>query len=211
MYHLMIGQPEWPRPESPGFTAILVVDVQRDFCLGGALAVPDGDRVVGVLNQILRAAHARRLTLYATRDWHPHNSRHFLAGGRTWPAHCIAGSAGARFHPDLDLPEGTLIVSKGIEADSDGYSAFEGRLENGTSLSDDLRQRGITHLITGGLATDYCIRHSVLDAMQKGWHVTVVTDAIAAVELTPGDGERALAKMRAGGAEFRRSTELDLV
>ena len=190
-------------------TAILVVDVQRDFCQGGALAVPDGDRIVSVLNTVLQAAHTRGLPIYATRDWHPVDSTHFLAGGGVWPAHCVAGSPGAQFHPDLRLPDGTLIVSKGTEANSDGYSAFEGCLDDGTTLADDLRRRGITHLVTGGLATDYCVRHSVLDAIRGGWRVTLVTDAIEAVELTPGDGERALAEMRDAGAELKTSAELD--
>ena len=190
-------------------TAILVVDVQRDFCQGGALAVPDGDRIVSVLHTVLQAAHTRGLPIYATRDWHPVDSTHFLAGGGVWPAHCVAGSPGAQFHPDLRLPDGTLIVSKGIEASSDGYTAFEGTLDDDTALADDLRRRGVTHLVTGGLATDYCVRHCVLDAMRQGWSVTLVTDAIAAVELTSGDGERALAEMRSAGAELRRSTELD--
>ena len=208
MYHLMIGL---PAPEDVTVTAVLVVDVQLDFCPGGALAVPGGDRVVPVLNQILRAAHARRLTVYATRDWHPRASSHFLSGGGPWPVHCVAGSPGARFHPDLRLPEGTQVVSTGIESTSNGYSAFEGCLDDGTALADDLRRRGITHLVAGGLATDYCVRHSVLDAMRRGWRVTLVTDAIAAVDLTPGDGELALADMRAGGAALRPSTELDLI
>ena len=206
----MIGQPQ---PSDQGddatVTAVLVVDVQRDFCPGGALAVADGDRVVPVLNEVLRAANARGLPLYATRDWHPPDSSHFLARGGAWPVHCVADSPGAQFHPDLRLPDGTLIVSKGTEANSDGYSAFEGCLDDGTPLAHDLRRRGITHLVTGGLATDYCVRHSVLDAIGKGWHVTLVTDAIAGVELTPGDGERALAEMRGAGAELSRSAELD--
>jgi len=206
----MIGLSESHGPEDAAGTAILVVDVQRDFCPGGALAVPDGDRVVPVLNQVLHASHARQLTVYASRDWHPPGSSHFLPGG-AWPVHCVAGSPGARFHPDLRLPGGTLIVSKGIDADSDGYSAFEGCLNDGTMLADDLRRRGVTHLVIGGLATDYCVRHSVLDAIRKGLRVTLVTDAIAAVQLTPGDGERALAEMHAAGTELRRSTELALV
>ena len=204
----MTGQPESGGPEDGTITAVLVVDVQRDFWPDGALAVPNGDRVVPVLNQILRAAHARRLTVYATRAWPPSDSSHFLGGGGAWPVHCVAGSPGARFHPDLRLPGGTLIVSKGIDADSDGYSAFEGCLDDGTMLADDLRRRGVTHLVIGGLATDYCVRHSVLDAIRGGWRVTLVTDAIAAVELTPNDGEQALAEMRAAGAELKTSAEL---
>ena len=204
----MTGQPESRGPEGVTVTAVLVVDVQRDFCPDGALAVPNGDRVVPVLNQILRAAHARRLTVYATRDWHPSDSSHFLAGGGPWPVHCVAGSPGARFHPDLRLPEGTQVVNKGMTANSDGYSSFEGCLDDGTTLAHDLRHRGITHLVTGGLATDYCIRHSVLDAIRRGWRVTLVTDAIAAVELTPNDGEQALAEMHAAGAELKTSAKL---
>ena len=205
----MIGQPD-PGPDDRAVTALLVVDVQQDFCPGGALAIPAGDRIVPVLNQILRAADTRRLAVYATRDWHDHASSHFLGGGGPWPVHCVADSPGARFHADLDLPDGVLIVNKGTTADSDGYSAFEGCLVDGTALADDLRRGGITHLVVGGLATDYCIRHSVLDAIREGWHVTLVTDAIAAVDLTPGDGERALEEMRGAGAELRQSSELDL-
>ncbi len=197
----MIGQ--------PAVTAILVVDVQRDFCPGGALAVSGGDRVVPVLNQILLAAHSRRIAIYATRDWHPSDSSHFLAGGGPWPVHCIAGSPGACFHADLGLPEDALIVNKGTTPKSDGYSAFEGCLADGTPLADNLSHRGITNLVIGGLATDYCIRHSVLDAIRGGWRVTLVTDVIEAVELTPGDGKRALAEMRDAGADLLRSTELD--
>ena len=206
----MIGQFESLAAPAGAVTAVLVVDVQRDFCPGGALAVPDGDRVVPVLNRVLHAAHARGLACYATRDCHPPGSSHFLSGGGPWPVHCVAGSDGARFHADLRLPEGTQIVSKGLEANSDGYSAFAGCLDDGTPLASDLRRRRVTHLVIGGLATDYCVRHSVLDAIQQGWRVTLLTDAMAAVERTPGDGERALAEMRDAGADLSRSAELDL-
>ena len=207
----MIGQFERPAAPDDAVTAVLLIDVQRDFCPGGALAVPDGDRVVPVLNRVGHLAHALGLALYAPRDWHPPDSSHFVAGGGPWPVHCVAGSHGARFHADLRLPEGTLIVSKGLEARSDGYSAFVGCLDDGTPLALDLRRRGVTHLVIGGLATDYCVRHTVLDAIQQGWRVTLLTDAIAAVERTPGDGERALTEMRDAGAELRRSAELEFV
>ena len=207
----MIEQSGWPVVPGDAATAVLVIDVQRDFCPGGALAVQDGDRVVPVLNRVLHAAQARGLALYATRDWHPPDSSHFLASGGPWPVHCVAGSSGAQFHRDLRLPDGSQIVSKGTEAHSDGYSAFEGGLDDGTALANDLRRRGVTHLIAGGLATDYCVRRSVLDALQRGWRVTLLTDAIASVELTPGDGERALAEIRDAGAELRRSAELAFI
>lgn len=125
--------------------------------------------------------------------------------------HCVAGSRGAQFHPDLRLPDGTEIVSTGTEADSDGYSAFEGTLDDGTPLAEDLRRRGITHMVAGGLATDYCVRHSVLDAIRGGWRVTLVTDAIAAVDLKPGDGAHALEEMRTAGAELCRSADLEFL
>ena len=192
------------------FTALLVVDVQRDFCVGGALAVPAGDQVVEVLNRVLATAHDRGLTCYATRDWHPANSQHFLPHG-PWPVHCVAGTAGARFHPDLRLPTDTVIVNKGTEIDGDGYSAFDGCLDagSGTVLADDLARRGVTHLVIGGLATDYCVRASVLDALTAGFDVTLLLDAVAAVDQTAGDGQRALDEMTAAGATLTTAETMD--
>ncbi len=186
-----------------------MIDVQRDFCSGGALAVPAGDAVVPVLNDVLRAAADRRLPVYASRDWHPASTRHFVSGGGVWPVHCVAGGDGARFHPDLRLPAGAGVVSKGVEADEDGFSAFDGRLEDGRTLEESLRASGVTHVLAGGLATDYCVRHTVLDALRKGWRVTLLTDAIAAVDLEPGDGPRALEEMREAGAMLRTSADLE--
>ncbi len=188
---------------------MLVIDVQRDFCAGGALAVPGGDSVVPVLNDVIRGAAERRMPVYASRDWHPTASRHFVAGGGVWPVHCVADSEGARFHPDLRLPIDTAVVSKGVDADEDGFSAFDGRLEDGTTLEESLRTAGVARLLVGGLATDYCVRHTVLDALGKGWPVTLLTDAVAAVNLRPDDGARALERMRAAGAVLRTSVDLE--
>ena len=185
-----------------------MIDIQRDFCSGGALAVPAGDSVVPVLNRVIRGAVDRHMPVYASRDWHPAPSRHFVTGGGIWPVHCVAGSDGARFHPDLELPAGAGIVSKGVEPDADGFSAFEGRLDDGTTLEESLRASGITRLLAGGLATDYCVRHTVLDALRKGWQVTLLTDAIAAVDLEPDDGPRALQEMQAAGAVLRAWADL---
>ena len=199
-------------PHSPGAgpaTAVLVIDLQRDFCPGGALAVPDGDSVVPVLNRVLREAADRRAPVFASRDWHPASSRHFVTGGGIWPVHCVAGSRGAGFHPDLRLPPGAAVVSKGVGPDEDGFSAFDGRLDDGTTLEESLRAAGVTRLLAGGLATDYCVRATVLDALRKGWPVTVLTDAIAAVDLEPDDGSRALQEMQAAGATLRASAGLD--
>lgn len=189
-------------------TAVLVIDVQRDFCSGGALAVTAGDAVVPVLNDVLRGAADRRMPVYASRDWHPAASRHFVTGGGVWPVHCVADSDGARFHPDLRLPIDTAVVSKGVDADEDGFSAFDGRLQDGITLEESLLAAGVARLLVGGLATDYCVRHTVLDALRKGWPVTLLTDAVSAVDLQPGDGARALEEMRAAGAALRASAEL---
>ena len=190
--------------------ALLVVDVQRDFCAGGALAVPAGDVVVGPLNRLIEQSHTAGVPVYASRDWHPVESRHFEPRGGPWPIHCVAGTAGAAFHPELRLPPDAIVVSKGQDPDSPGYSAFEGQTPDGTALLQDLQTRGVEHLYVGGLATDYCVRASVLDALNAGLRVTVATDAIAGVELASGDAERALQEMQTSGAELTRSEKIRL-
>lgn len=181
-------------------SALLIIDVQRDFCPGGALAAPAGDRVVAPLNRCLDEAAAHGWPVYASRDWHPPVTRHFRDYGGEWPVHCVEHTAGADFHPALRLPTTAVIVSKGRSADRPGYSAFEGSTPDGRTLADDLRAKGIEHLYVGGIATDYCVRHSVLDARRAGFDVTVVADAIAGVDVAPGDSARALEEMRAAGA-----------
>jgi nicotinamidase/pyrazinamidase len=189
-------------------SALLIVDVQNDFCKGGALEVAGGDEVVAPLNRLADRAGALGLPIYASRDWHPRDSKHFVTGGGTWPVHCVAGTPGAQLHPDLRLPASAMIVSSGTSPDEDGYSAFDGTVAGRGGLAEDLRARGVTHLIVGGLATDYCVRASVLDARREGLDVTVVTDAVRAVNVEPGDGERALREMQEAGAELRRSEEI---
>jgi nicotinamidase/pyrazinamidase len=193
-----------------GRAALLVVDVQNDFCEGGALAVPHADRAVRALNVVIDAAAASGMTIYASRDWHPVESTHFTTKGGPWPVHCVRGTSGARFHPDLRLPPTAIIVSKGERPESAGYSAFEGRTADGRPLLDDLKARGIHHLYVGGLATDYCVRHSVLDALGAGLRVTVLEDGVAGVDVTPGDSARALDEMRGQGAEVSRGAALAL-
>jgi len=181
--------------------ALLIVDVQNDFRPGGALAVRDGDRVVPVLNRLAGRASALGIPVYATRDWHPPDTKHFAERGGKWPVHCVAGTEGARLHPDLQLPPGALIVSKGTSTEDDGYSAFEGNIAGRGSLLADLRARGIDEVVIGGLTTDYCVRLSALDARRFGLGAIVISDAIGAVDASPGDGDRALAEMRAAGVE----------
>jgi nicotinamidase/pyrazinamidase len=185
-------------------SALLVVDVQRDFCPGGALAVPEGDRVVPVLNRRIAEATARGWPVYASRDWHPAVTSHFKAYGGEWPPHCVQDTEGASFHPDLRLPDSAIVISKGEAPERPGYSAFEGRTPDGRTLLEDLRARGIDHLYVGGIATDYCVRHSVLDALRSGIAVTLLEDAVAGVELQPGDSTRAIEEMQRAGAELAR-------
>ena len=180
--------------------ALLVVDVQNDFCPGGALAVPQGDRVVDPINRLLAAYATVHATVFASRDWHPLGSSHFVGQGGQWPIHCVADTPGAAFHPQLLLPDGTAVITKGQSPDSDGYSAFDGTLPAGETLEAALDERSIDHLTVCGLATDYCVRASVLDARTRGLGVAVVRDAIAAVNLKPGDETGALDEMRAAGA-----------
>lgn len=189
-------------------TALILVDVQNDFCPGGALAVPSGDAVVEPLNRAAAAFAASGLPIIATRDWHPPQTRHFQPFGGPWPVHCVQESEGAAFHPDLQLPAETLLLYKGIDEQRDGYSAFDGVTEAGTIFAALIREHGISHLCIGGLATDYCVRTTVLDALAHGLTVTVLTDAIAGVDLQPGDSERALAAMRTAGARMLGVDEL---
>ena len=183
--------------------ALLIVDVQVDFCRGGALAVPGSDQVVASLNRYLREAVDHSLPIYASRDWHPAASTHFAANGGEWPMHCVQDTAGAGFHPSLLLPRSTTIITKGEQPDAHGYSAFEGHTPDGAALLDTLRARGVTHLFVGGLATDYCVRASVLDALANGLSVTLLEDAVAGVDRRPGDSARALTEMRDRGASLR--------
>jgi len=185
--------------------ALLVVDVQNDFCAGGALAVEHSGRVVAALNRHLAEFARAGATIYASRDWHPLQTRHFRSHGGPWPVHCVQETAGARFHPDLQLPASTIVISKGTDPADAGYSAFDGTTADGRPFLADLRQRGIDHLYVGGLATDYCVRHSVLDALGAGLAVTVLGDAIAGVDRH--SSVEALAEMRQKGAAIAGAAE----
>lgn len=181
--------------------ALLVIDVQNDFCPGGALAVPAGEKVVPVLNKYARIFSRRKHPVFATRDWHPVRTVHFKDFGGKWPAHCIQNTQGAAFHPGLKLPAGTILLYKGMDSQKDSYSAFQSEDERGVSFLKLLEAHGITELYVGGLATDYCVRSSVLEALKRGFKVRVLVDAIRGVDLKPGDSERALKEMKAKGAK----------
>lgn len=182
--------------------ALLVVDVQVDFCPGGALPVPKGDQVVQVLNRYLELFKQRGTPIFASRDWHPKESKHFADGGGRWPPHCVQGTEGARFHPGLLLPEETVIISKGMSNWDNGYSAMQGTTENGTPFVMLLRRMALDRIYVGGLATDYCVKETVLEALKEGFTVTLLADAVRGVELQQGDSERAVAAMVEAGADL---------
>jgi nicotinamidase/pyrazinamidase len=179
--------------------ALLIVDPQVDFCPGGALAVPGGD---GIFPAVNRASRILPLAV-ASRDWHPADHVSYQAQGGPWPVHCQAGTPGAEFHPALETDRIERVFSKGTDPAMEAYSAFDD-----TGLADWLRERGVDRLYVAGLATDYCVRASVLDALREGFRVVVLEDAIGAVNVAPDDGERALAEMREAGATMSRSDEL---
>ncbi|KYH41228.1 MAG: hypothetical protein AYL31_004880 [Candidatus Bathyarchaeota archaeon B26-1] len=183
--------------------ALIVVDVQRDFCPGGALPVPRGDEVIPVLNEYLERFRRAGAAIYATRDWHPPNHKSFREYGGEWPPHCIQGTEGAEFHPNLKLPSDALIISKATEPDKEAYSGFEG-----TNLKESLESRGVKRVFVGGLATDYCVKSTVLDALKYGFEVFLLVDAVRGVDLQPGDSERAIEEMVRRGA--KRITLSDL-
>ncbi len=185
--------------------ALLVVDVQNDFCPGGALAVPDGDAIVPRVNRAIELFERRGLPVLVTRDWHPPVTKHFKEFGGAWPAHCVQGTKGARFHRDLHLPKDALILSKGMDPEQDSYSGFQAYNGEGRDLESVVRDLGVDELFICGLATDYCVRATTLDATRRGIRIRVLGDAIKGVEVKPGDSEAAIREMRAAGVPFVES------
>jgi nicotinamidase/pyrazinamidase len=192
----------------PQRDALIVVDVQNDFCPGGALGVPGGDAVVPVMNRYLERFGAAGAPVYLSRDWHPAVTRHFKVYGGVWPPHCVQGTRGAEFHPGLAPPAGAVVVSKGMDPEQDAYSAFQAEDPSGRPFPAVLERQGVRRVYVGGLATDYCVRATALDAARAGLEVVLLTDAIGAVDLEPGDGARALEEMRAAGARLATLKEL---
>ena len=176
--------------------ALIVVDVQNDFCPGGTLAVPHGDEVIEPLNKLIDEFLERGAPVYKSRDWHPPETKHFAAHGGTWPVHCVQNTEGANFHSELRDDPRITVISKGL-GDKDCYSAFDE-----TDLATHLHQQKVEEVVVGGLATDYCVKNTVLDALKHGFKVKAVENAMRAVDLHPGDGERAIAEMRDAGAEI---------
>jgi nicotinamidase/pyrazinamidase len=191
--------------------ALLIVDFQNDFTPGGALPVEQGDRIAGPINDLLDSFDL----VIATRDWHPADHGSFAGievdpdawhgadPPSIWPIHCVQGTLGAELHPDLDQAKVDVILDKGQDPNSQGYSAFQD-----TRLGEFLGERGVDRLFVAGLATDYCVKQSVLDALRQGLNVSVVEDAVRGVDVEPGDSERALEEMEAAGAKRTSSAEV---
>jgi nicotinamidase/pyrazinamidase len=175
--------------------ALIIIDVQNDFLPGGSLAVPKGEDVVPILNQYLALFRVAALPVFATRDWHPVNHCSFVEQGGPWPPHCVAGTTGAAFARELLLPAAVPIISKAASPEKEAYSDFED-----TDLDKRLRDLGVNRLFVGGLATDYCVLNTVLDGLRSGYTVFLLLDAIRAVDVQPGDGDRAIEEMKRHGA-----------
>lgn len=184
--------------------ALIIVDVQVDFCPGGALAVKDGDQVVPLLNRYIERFRQCDSPIFATRDWHPAVTKHFKAYGGVWPVHCVQDTAGGAFYDRLALDGEVIIISKGTSAESDSYSGFDGVDDRGVPLAECLRQFGVEHIHVGGLATDYCVKHTVLDGLKLGFKVSLLEDAVRGVDLAAGDSARAIDAMVQAGAHLEQ-------
>jgi nicotinamidase-related amidase len=176
--------------------ALIIVDVQRDFCPGGVLPVPEGDQVVPVLNEHIKLFKKANARIFATRDWHPPNHISFKMYGGPWPPHCIQQSEGAKFHPSLKLPDDTSIISKAMDPAKESYSGFDG-----TTLAEELKKEGVARVFVGGLATDYCVKQTVLDAIALGFETVLLLDATRGINAKPRDVEQAIDEMTAKGVE----------
>jgi len=186
-------------------TLLLLIDVQNDFCPGGALAVQNGDAVIEPLNALSAAFAAGGGRVAASQDWHPRGHSSFAS----WPEHCVQGTAGAAFHDALDLKPVSLIIRKGFRPELDSYSAFfENDRSTATGLEGAIKQMNVETVIIGGLATDYCVLYSAMDSRRLGFNTIVVEDAVRGVDSPAGSVEKALAEMQASGIQFASSAQL---
>jgi nicotinamidase/pyrazinamidase len=183
--------------------ALIIVDVQNDFCPGGALAVPEGDQIVPIINKYIGKFVSKNALVVATRDWHPKNHVSFKEYGGLWPVHCVQNSWGAEFHPMLTLPKNAIIVSKAYEPNVEAYSGFQG-----TELDKMLKERRVKRLFVCGLATDYCVKATVLDGLKLGYEVYLLVDAIKGVNVRPGDSEEAINEMVKAKARLLKFEQL---
>lgn len=175
--------------------ALLVVDIQYDFLPGGSLGVPDGDRVIPVLNNYITKFQDSNMPVYASRDWHPPDHSSFKQQGGPWPPHCVAGTPGAEFDSRLELPSNAVVISKATRIDKEAYSSLDD-----TGLDEKLKQQNIKRLFIGGLATDYCVLNTVKDGLALGYDVFVLLDGSKAINVLPGDERNAIDEMKSLGA-----------
>ncbi len=185
-------------------TALIVVDVQNDFCPGGALPVSTGVSVAFTLNRYVDLFLRSGAPIYATRDWHPERHISFRERGGPWPPHCVRGTKGAEFHPRLTLPKNATIISKGTDPEREAYSGFQG-----TDLIERLRRQEVGRVFVGGLATDYCVKNTVLDARQAGFETVFLEDASGGVNVHPEDSRTAIEEMKRAGASVATINEID--
>jgi nicotinamidase/pyrazinamidase len=176
--------------------ALLITDIQRDFLPGGALPVADGDEIIPVLNEYARRFEDAKAHVFASRDWHPPNHLSFKTQGGPWPPHCIQDTLGAKFSPDLKLPEGIVVISKATNPEHESYSVFDG-----TSFAHELEMCEVKRLFIGGLATDYCVVNTVLDARKLGYETIVLMDATLGINVEPDDAKKAVEAMQKAGAK----------
>ena len=197
------GSPANLHPDN--HSALILVHVQNDFCPGGALPVKEADTIISLINDYINLFRSKGLPVIATRDWHPPDHCSFKEQGGMWPVHCVQGSRGAQFRADLHIPNGSLIISGATNPKKEAYSTFDG-----TSLGDHLEDMGVKTLFIVGLATDYCVKQTVLDARQLGFRVIVLEDAIRGVNLHPDDSKSALKEMVSAGAFKANASDLGL-
>jgi nicotinamidase/pyrazinamidase len=183
--------------------ALVIIDVQNDFLPGGSLAVPEGDQIISILNQYISLFENLHLPIFATRDWHPKNHCSFKDSGGIWPVHCVAGTPGAEISSEIKLPKSCQVISKATSQNEEAYSGLDG-----TNLENNLVSLGINRVWVGGLATDYCVLETVEDFLAKNFKVILLTDAIRAVNVNPGDDERAEQRMRKAGAKPLRLSDI---
>lgn len=181
--------------------ALLVVDVQNDFCPGGTLAVPGADKIIPVINKYIRIFSRVGLPVFFSRDWHLKETIHFKKFGGTWPAHCVQNTRGAEFHPGLKLPKQAIIISKGMDPREDSYSVFQAQDPSGTGFLNRLKSLGISQIYIAGLAADYCVKYSAIDALKSGFRVKVLIDAVKGVNLKAGDSQKAIEEIVKMGAQ----------
>ena len=186
--------------------AILIVDLQNDFCPGGALGVKEGDQIIPTVNKYVDLFLKHRLPVFVSRDWHPEDTSHFKSSGGPWPQHCVQNTKGAEFHPGFKVPVNAIILSKGTNPELDGYSVFEARDSQNKFFSQLLKEMGVEELYIAGIATDYCVKMTSLDAFKNGFKVNVLTDAIKGVD--EQDSQQAIDEIVANNGKLKNYTEV---